>query len=185
MSYTAAIAALWLLVIAYWVFSAWGNKPAAHRVNPAWRSLAGIGVIGLFVLFDAFPSFFHRQMYFPTEALRGAGIAVCAAGLAFAVWARHALGTNWSGTPMIKKGHELVEKGPYRLVRHPIYTGILIAVAGTGIGSGQLKHLFIAGAAAAVLWTKLRMEESLLLRQFPRAYPEYMRRTKALIPFVL
>src|ERR1017187_7501034 len=102
-----------------------------------------------------------------------------ATGLAFAIWARHTLGRNWSGNPTVKEGHELVETGPYRLVRHPIYTGFLLAIAGTGIGSGQVMQLFIFGTAFVLLWAKLRIEESLMLRQFPQTYPGYMKRTKA------
>ncbi|HXQ79928.1 MAG TPA: isoprenylcysteine carboxylmethyltransferase family protein [Opitutaceae bacterium] len=185
MSYRVFIAILWLGAVAYWVFSARGNKRTVYRSNPVWRMLSGIGIVGLFVLFDAFPEFFHKHVYVATQAGEAAGIMTCAAGLALAIWARHTLGRNWSGTPTIKEGHELVENGPYRLVRHPIYTGILVAVAGTGIGSGQVKHLFILGAALALLWAKLRIEEGLMLRQFPHAYPGYMKRTKALIPFVV
>jgi len=185
MSYRVVIALLWLIAVAYWVISARGNKPTVYRVNPVWRTLAGVGIVGLFVLFDAFPEYFHHHVYVPTQACSAAGITLCASGLALAIWARHTLGRNWSGTPTIKEGHELVENGPYRLVRHPIYTGILLAVAGTGAGSGQVKHLFIFGAALALLWAKLKIEESLMLRQFPQAYPAYMRRTKALIPFVV
>ena len=107
-----------------------------------------------------------------------------ATGLAFAIWARHTLGRNWSGNPTVKEGHELVETGPYRLVRHPIYTGFLLAIAGTGIGRGQVRQLFIFGTAFVLLWAKLRIEESLMLRQFPQTYPGYMKRTKALVPFL-
>ncbi len=70
-------------------------------------------------------------------------------------------------------------------MRHPIYTGILIGIFGTGIGSGQVKHLFVFAVSAVLLWIKLKVEESLMRRQFPQAYPGYMQRTKALIPFLL
>ncbi len=184
MSYRAVITTLWLILVGYWVFSAWGNKPTVYRYNPVWRILSAVGIVGLFVLFEAYPSYFRHNMYVPTDACRAAGIAVCAAGVAFAIWARHTLGRNWSGNPTIKEGHELIERGPYRFVRHPIYTGILLAILGSGIGSGQVKHLFILGFAVAILWAKLRIEESLMLRQFPETYPGYMKRTKALVPFV-
>jgi protein-S-isoprenylcysteine O-methyltransferase Ste14 len=185
MSYRDVTAVLWLILVAYWILSAWGNKPTVYRFNPVWRALSAIAIVGLFVLFEAYPAFFHRHVYQPTDACRAAGIAVCSAGVAFAIWARHTLGRNWSGNPTIKEGHELVERGPYRLVRHPIYTGILLAIVGTGIGSGQVKHLFIFGFAATILWAKLRIEESLMVSQFPQSYPGYMRRTKALVPFVI
>jgi protein-S-isoprenylcysteine O-methyltransferase Ste14 len=186
MPYGTVITVLWLILVAYWFVSAWGTKRTVYRgINPAWRVLALVFIIGLFFLFGSYPGYFGRQLYYPTVAARAAGILVCAAGVGFAIWARHTLGTNWSGGPTIKEGHELVESGPYRRIRHPIYTGILLAVLGTGMGSGQVKHVFIFGVAAAILWLKLRIEEPLMLRQFPEAYSAYMKRTKALIPFVL
>ena len=185
MPYRAAITLLWLILVAYWGSTALGNKATAHRSSPVWRTLTLLGIGALFLLIEEFPRYFRHHLYAPGEAGRAAGIIVCAAGVAFAIWARHELGTNWSGNPTIKQGHELVVKGPYRLIRHPIYTGILIAIIGTGIGSGQVKQLFILGFAAGALWAKLRIEESLMLRQFPESYPGYKSRTKALIPFVL
>jgi protein-S-isoprenylcysteine O-methyltransferase Ste14 len=185
MYYFGAITFLWLSLLAYWIFSARGNKPTVYRISPVWRTLSVLGIAAEVILIRAYPRFFRHHLYFPTPPYRAAGVIICAAGVAIAIWARHTLGTNWSGTPTIKEGHELAERGPYRLVRHPIYTGILLAMIGTGIGSAQTKHLFIIGLAVAILWTKLRIEESLMLRQFPQTYPDYMRRTKALIPFVV
>jgi protein-S-isoprenylcysteine O-methyltransferase Ste14 len=185
MSYLQVISTLWLILVAYWIFSARGNKPTVSRIDPTWRALSLSAIVAQFLLFRAYPGFFRRHLYFPTDSCRAAGVFICAAGVAFAIGARHTLGRNWSGSPTIKEGHELVESGPYRYVRHPIYTGILLAAVGTGFGSGQTKHLFIVSSALVILWTKLRIEESLMLRQFPQSYPGYMRRTKALIPFLL
>ncbi len=185
MPYRAIILGLWLTLVVYWIASAQGNKATAYRFNPVWRILAFLVLVGLFFAIRARPDFFRRPLYPPTETLRWTGVIVCAAGVGFAIWARHTLGTNWSGAPTIKEGHELVETGPYRYVRHPIYTGILLGIIGAGIGSGQTKHLFVLAVVAALLWIKLKVEESLMRRQFPQAYPDYMRRTKALIPFVL
>jgi protein-S-isoprenylcysteine O-methyltransferase Ste14 len=185
MPYTAIILGLWLIAVVYWIVSARGNKATAYRLNPVWRTLALLVLIGLFLAIRARPDIFTYSLYPATETLRWTGAVVCAAGVGFAIWARQTLGSNWSGNPTIKEGHELVEAGPYRLVRHPIYTGILVGLAGSGIGSGQVKHLVVLGVAAVLLWIKLKVEESLMLRQFPQAYPDYMKRTKALIPFVL
>jgi len=121
----------------------------------------------------------------PTKTLEWAGITACATGVGFAIWARRTLGRNWSGGPQIKDGHELVTAGPYRLVRHPIYTGILLAILGTLIGSARVRELVILAVAVPGVCIKFSIEEKLMLRQFPQAYPEYKRRTKALIPFVL
>jgi protein-S-isoprenylcysteine O-methyltransferase Ste14 len=67
------------------------------------------------------------------------GILVCAAGFVFALWARRTLGANWRGVVTLKKGHELIQRGPYRLIRNPIYTGVLMLVLGTGIVIGEVR----------------------------------------------
>jgi protein-S-isoprenylcysteine O-methyltransferase Ste14 len=107
------------------------------------------------------------------------------AGLAVALWARVILGRNWSGVVTLKEGHELVERGPYRFVRHPIYTGILTMFFATALVRGH-----VAGFAGVLLmfasfWIKLGREEKLMLQQFPERYAAYQHRAKRIIPFVL
>src|ERR1039457_7149305 len=120
MSYSLAIGLIWMIAVAYWVLSAWENKPTVYRANPSWRALAGVGMVWLFVLiFRAYPGFFRRPLHAPSGAAGAAGIIVCAAGVALAIWARRTLGRNRGGNPAIKVGHELGVDGPYRLVRHP------------------------------------------------------------------
>jgi protein-S-isoprenylcysteine O-methyltransferase Ste14 len=176
---------LWLILAVYWVAAAWGNKATAHRANPTWRAMLLVFIILLFWLFIEYPATFSRRMFPPTLELIWAGLALCAAGIGFAIWARHTLGRNWSGNPTIKEGHELIEAGPYRVVRHPIYTGFLAAILGTYIGGGRVRELIVLVLSFVILWFKLRVEEGLMTRQFPEAYPAYKARTKALIPFVL
>jgi protein-S-isoprenylcysteine O-methyltransferase Ste14 len=84
--------------------------------------------------------------------------------------------------PSLKKDHELIQRGPYRLVRHPIYTGLLLAVFGTCLAGGRVWNLCVVAMAAILLIVKLKAEEALLTRQFPEAYPQYQRRVKAIIP---
>lgn len=105
-------------------------------------------------------------------------------GLAILVWARIALGTNWSATVTFREGHELVERGPYRFVRHPIYTGMLLMVAGTALALGNLSGLLALIICFLGHWWKFKREEALLTKHFPNAYPDYKLRTKALVPFV-
>jgi protein-S-isoprenylcysteine O-methyltransferase Ste14 len=111
-------------------------------------------------------------------------LALISAGLAFAVWARFVIGRNWSGTVTLKQDHELVRSGPYAIVRHPIYTGFLLALVGTAVARGTI-GAFI-GVAIAVLTLRLKSltEESLMLHQFGPQYATYKRDVKALIPFV-
>jgi protein-S-isoprenylcysteine O-methyltransferase Ste14 len=110
---------------------------------------------------------------------------LCIAGLVFCVWARATLGRNWSGTITLKEGHELIERGPYRLVRHPIYTGLLVMFLATALALGHLGGVLAVPLAFASFWIKLEQEERLMLQQFPDQYRSYQRRVKRIIPFVL
>jgi len=113
------------------------------------------------------------------------GVFLTAGGLLFTVWARLHLGRNWSGSVTIKKGHELVMSGPYALVRHPIYTGLLLALLGSTLALGDWRAILAFALAAGALWRKLRIEERWMRQQFGDAYQVYSQRVATLIPFVL
>lgn len=176
---------LWLLLTAYWIATAFGNKRSVYRSDPRKRFVVLVLAVALVLAFRAFPEVFDRRIFPYTEADSWIGIGLCTAGVAFAIWARRTLGTNWSGNPSIKEGHELIQSGPYRLARHPIYTGLLLAVLGTLLGGGRVREMVILVGSLVVIAKKIQVEEALMLRQFPEAYPEYRKRTKALIPFLL
>jgi protein-S-isoprenylcysteine O-methyltransferase Ste14 len=109
---------------------------------------------------------------------------VVAFGLFFLLWARITLGTNWSGTVTIKENHELITTGPYAIVRHPIYTGMLVMLFGVAILTG---HAIVFGFVAVVtvaMWVKSLTEEGMMTKEFPDAYPAYRQRVPALIPFI-
>jgi protein-S-isoprenylcysteine O-methyltransferase Ste14 len=107
------------------------------------------------------------------------------AGCLFAIWARLILGANWSGTAKVKRGHELIVKGPYRFVRHPIYTGIITACIGTTLAIGEWRCIMGLIVVFLGLVLKMTQEERLMIATFPQAYPQYRRRVKALIPGLL
>jgi protein-S-isoprenylcysteine O-methyltransferase Ste14 len=111
-----------------------------------------------------------------------AGLIVQAAGTYLAVWARRHLGRNWSGAIAIKVEHQLIRSGPYRLLRHPIYTGLLAMYIGPAIVTGE--WLAVVGVAFAVLayWRKIRLEEAALDTAFGADYDAYRRATWALVP---
>jgi protein-S-isoprenylcysteine O-methyltransferase Ste14 len=113
----------------------------------------------------------------------GVGILCFALGLGFAIWARVNIGRNW-GTPMSQKDDpELVTSGPYRLVRHPIYSGILFAGVGTAVALSWLWLVAVVLAGSYFIYSAT-VEERNLTEQFPETYPAYRRSTKMLIPFV-
>ena len=111
------------------------------------------------------------------------GTVLLAAGLGFSVWARRHLGRNWSAHVVVKKDHELVRTGPYRYVRHPIYTGILLAFLGMVLAVGEWRSLLAMGFVLLSFAIKSGEEERRMGEVFPE-YEQYRRETAALIPFV-
>ena len=105
-------------------------------------------------------------------------------GLAGAVWSRKTLAGNWSSDVTFKAGHELIERGPYRWARHPIYTSLLLMLLGTAMVGGRVASFVGVGICFLALWIKLKQEERLLTRHFPAAYAAYQARVKALVPFL-
>jgi protein-S-isoprenylcysteine O-methyltransferase Ste14 len=170
-------AAFWL----YWLVAAFSVK----RGRVAWsrelriRTVITVVVI-LLIRFGAF-----RGHGINTDQWRvGVGLVLFVLGLGFAMWARIHIGRNW-GMPMTQKDEpELVTSGPYRLVRHPIYSGILAAGVGTAVA---LSWLWLAAVALAGVYFvySATVEERYLTEQFPDSYPAYTRSTRMLVPFIL
>lgn len=174
----------WLLFWTYWLVSAlWAKKIKVKEpigVLLAYRT--GIWVAILICILPRrfpvlqYPLWSWNQLTFFT------GAAIMLAGLAFAVWARIHLGRNWSSTVALKEDHKLIRSGPYRFVRHPIYTGILAGVLGTGIAVGQV-NLFIAFVLFSFsCWLKSRFEETLMVQAFGDQYIQYRKEVPALVP---
>jgi len=112
------------------------------------------------------------------------GVGVTVGGLAFAVWARRHIGRNWSAIVTLKQDHELVTSGPYALVRHPIYTGLLLGFLGSAIALGQWRGLLAVAIVYVALLRKYRLEERWMRERFGVAYDAYRARVKALVPFL-
>ena len=106
-------------------------------------------------------------------------------GCCFAVWARVVLGRNWSGSVTVKENHVLVTRGPYRWVRHPIYSGVLLLLLGTVIVAGTVVTGMYVVVVALALWLKMRTEESFMQETFGERYRDYRQHVKALIPYVM
>ena len=114
----------------------------------------------------------------------GVGLVLSGLGLGFAIWARVHIGRNW-GTPMSQKDEpELVTSGPYRLVRHPIYSGIILASAGTAVALSWFWLIAVVLAGVYFVYSAT-VEERHMAKQFPETYPAYRRSTKMVVPFVL
>jgi protein-S-isoprenylcysteine O-methyltransferase Ste14 len=178
----------WLVFVVIWVIAAISTKRTVYRESQAQRLRYWVWlVIAYFLLFygPRLPYPLNLRIV-PHLALTAWLAAVlCVIGLAFASWARITLGRNWSGIVTLKEGHELVESGPYRFVRHPIYTGILTMFFATAMALGHLAGFAATLLVFASFWIKLRDEEQLMLQQFPERYAIYRQRVKRVIPFVL
>src|SRR6266513_398568 len=187
-SATDIIRACWIVFITIWLVAAVSTKRAVYRESRAQR----LRYWGLFVI-ACLLLFYGRELPYPLNLriiphatlVAWAAPVLCVAGLTFALWARVTLGRNWSGVVTLKEGHELVERGPYRFVRHPIYTGILTMFFGTALAQGHLSGFVGTLLMFASFWIKLRDEEKLMLQEFPERYADYRRRAKRIIPFVL
>lgn len=118
------------------------------------------------------------------QAFEVAGAILTCAGVLLAIWARALLGRNWSASVAVKQGHRLISAGPYRLVRHPIYSSLLLAVLGTALVVGKLRALAAFACIAFTYCVKSRLEERFMMREFGSQYEEYRRHTRALVPFI-
>jgi len=112
------------------------------------------------------------------------GALLTLGGLAVSIWARVHLGRNWSGTVTIKQDHELIRSGPYARVRHPIYSGLLLAFAGSAIALGEWRGLLALSLVWVAYWRKLRIEERWMQETFGALYQRYRAQTGALIPYL-
>jgi protein-S-isoprenylcysteine O-methyltransferase Ste14 len=180
------LVALWALFGIYWLVSAINSKKSIRNVSwskgATFRILMAVVILLIFQtqLFQNLALQYNRAPHLVASII---GVCLCALGLAFAVWARIYLGTNW-GMPMTLKEHpELVTSGPYKFVRHPIYTGMLLAMIGSSLIDGVWWLLFLVLFGAYFIYSAKR-EEKIMTKQFPNEYPAYIKKTKMLIPFI-
>ena len=189
--YDNLITLLWIAFLVYWqlMWQVMGRTKSIERLEPAssrlLRALLFAVAIVLFSWHSVPGRWLHIQLWPQSYTLYNFGIVMTAAGIAFAVWARIHLGANWSRSVTVKQNHELITTGPYGLVRHPIYTGLLFGLGGAVVAVGQVRAILALALISWALWRKLRLEETWMREQFGAIYEGYSRRTRALVPFVL
>jgi protein-S-isoprenylcysteine O-methyltransferase Ste14 len=180
------IPALWLAWGAFWMVAAINTKPTRWREPIGSRALHIIPLLLCAALLAQphwLPPILKARVVEAGPPLPVLGTLFVVVGLALAVWARAHLGPNWSGTVTVKQDHALVRTGPYSSVRHPIYTGLLLALIGTAMALGEWRGvLAVACALIGFLW-KIRVEESRMRHTFPE-YERYRKSTAALIPLI-
>jgi protein-S-isoprenylcysteine O-methyltransferase Ste14 len=176
---------LWYAWFAIWLAWAFQSKKTQQRESIASRfSYTGIIWVAAFIMVEAkrWPGWWNSRLLPDSPWIGWAGVGIAACGFAICFWARATLGSNWSGTVTIKVGHQLIRTGPYRLVRHPIYTGLVVAMAGTVLAHNQVR----AYIALVLFWagfTVKRLKEEQFMRQtFGEQYIEYARTTGAIFP---
>jgi protein-S-isoprenylcysteine O-methyltransferase Ste14 len=180
-----AVNGLWLTwFISWWLAARWSARTVV-RQSSASRLAHGVfwwaGATLLFAHPALLQSLVH-PVFPPSPRAAWAGAALCAAGLAYAWWARIYLGRFWSSVAALKADHALVRNGPYGLTRHPIYTGLLLAVTGTALARDSIAGVLGLAFLLVGIVIKLRQEERLLLDHFGPAYEVYRAEVPALIP---
>ena len=164
----------WGVFIVVWLLAAIFTKRTVYRESGAQRLRYMIPiVIGCYLLFRGYrlPYPFDVRIIPHTDAIIVVAAILCVCGVGFCFWARAVLGGNWSGTVKLKENHELIVRGPYRLVRHPIYTGLLAMIVATAIQQGHIGGIIGLILISVSLWIKSSHEEEVMRKQFPDQYP--------------
>lgn len=179
---------MWLV---YFVYS-WAtlrNVRAVKRregVRPRIVRAISLACVAALIGLPHFPVAVLSRRFIPAGAWTfWSGAVLTAFGLLFSLWGRHHLGQNWSVAVTVKEGHELITSGPYALVRHPLYAGLVVALLGCVVAVGEWRGLLAMALAISVFWTKLRLEERWMREQFGESYEAYSRRVAALVPYIL
>jgi protein-S-isoprenylcysteine O-methyltransferase Ste14 len=179
-----AVPVLWLLWLGYWLIEARNTAPTQKSESLLTGALyRGATLIGIFLIFGFRRS--SNPLWPITVPVLATAVILAICGFAFAIWARRHLGRYWSARVTLKQGHQLIESGPYRLVRHPIYSGLLLSMAATVITIATAQSVCGYGVLFGALIFKLAVEEQLLAAHLGPAYKDYQKRVKALIPGVI
>ncbi|MBO9581566.1 MAG: isoprenylcysteine carboxylmethyltransferase family protein [Sphingobium sp.] len=182
------ILACWTIFWTSWLIMAFGVKknrleqPANERRRYTLPLLLGLLLMSNLIRTAPPLAFLARRIEGPGLVLAWIGAGMAVIGLLIALWARVSLGRNWSGVVTLKEDHELVTRGPYAAIRHPIYTALILLFFALAF---FIDTPVVYLGSLCILWScwvKLKQEEALMLQQFPESYPAYMARTKRLVP---
>ena len=170
----------WIIFVLYWVVAALRRKKTKRSETAVQRMGYILLILAAAMLLSSSgvrPAVLMTRLYPDSLEVRWAGAFLVLAGTLLAFWARYHLGSNWSGTVTLKEGHELVRSGPYRTIRHPIYTGILVSILGTVMQVGQLRALLAFVLVWLSLYIKASREESFLTAEFGANFDAVRRST--------
>ena len=186
--YESFFPVVWIAFLVYWRIKA-ANTKTTQRLEPAATRILRVLIFLIAIILLSTTRIPLPWLYLQVWPVGvwpfWVGAAVTIAGLLFAVWGREHLGRNWSHSVTIKQGHELITTGPYAVVRHPIYTGILTGFLGMAIAISQVRGFIAFALIFLALWIKLRIEENWMRSQFGETYATYAGQTAALVPYLL
>jgi protein-S-isoprenylcysteine O-methyltransferase Ste14 len=183
-----AFTALWIIFFAYWLISALRLKAVKTQESMGSRIVYQAPLWAAWILLFTHSSLWGvlgRRLWPQSLLVAVTGLILTALGIAFAFWARYSLGQNWSSKVTIKIEHELIRNGPYAHVRHPIYTGILLALVGTALAIGEWRAVIAVALVWIAFYTKARVEEKMLAQEFGDAFEEHRRRTGFFLPRII
>ena len=175
----------WIAFLGYWFITALKLKSIKRREPSAERIIYLVFMVMTYLLmFNDRLSFAWLGWRFvaPLPAIGAIGVALTVVGVGFAIWARWHLGENWSATVTVKEGHELIRSGPYGRIRHPIYTGMLLGLAGTALALGEYRGLLSLAMAVTGFYLKARKEERYLVQEFGEGFREHIAQTGMFLP---
>jgi protein-S-isoprenylcysteine O-methyltransferase Ste14 len=175
----------WVVFLVYWFVSAQKLKSVKQREPRGERLLQVLFMATAYILMfnEGIGRGWLAKRFVPVSPWLGAiGVAATVAGIAFAIWARWHLGENWSATVTLKEGHELIRTGPYHRIRHPIYTGMLFAFAGTALALGEYRGLIAICIVGVSFYAKAKKEERFLAQEFREQFDEHTRHTGMFLP---
>ena len=176
---------IWFAWCVLWLLMAAWSKPSKRREFP-WQRLEHVipMILGFLLIYkSAFAwNWLGERLVPENSAVAVIGLALVVGGLLFAVWARIALGANWSGTVTIKTGHNLIRRGPYRWIRHPIYTGLLLSLVGTILLQGEVRAMLGFVLVLLALYRKAKREERFLSEEFGEGFAEHSKHTGMFLP---
>jgi protein-S-isoprenylcysteine O-methyltransferase Ste14 len=180
----------WIIVMLYWFISALSAKKVQVQESFIKQFLYyWLPLIVAVLLLGPGEWFGHsliRENFVPhSNLVGGVGLSISIIGAIVAIWSRYKLGENWSLSVQRKENHELIQIGIYRIVRHPIYSGLLLLFTGNALIVGDYRAIIAVLIVFISFWFKLKKEEKLLIETFGNQYTEYKTKTKALIPFII
>jgi protein-S-isoprenylcysteine O-methyltransferase Ste14 len=181
---TTLIEVIWFLWAALWLVLAFRTKRTVARSGGLSRLAVVWVVVVIAVNGPLAHTSLHHRIWAVSPAVSLVASLLMVAGTAFTIWARFTIGANWSGTVTLKEHHELMQRGPYGLARHPIYTGLLLMGVASALQYGEPFGFLELVVIIGLFIYKIHLEEKLMTENFPDQYPQYRQRVKAIIPFI-